>query len=60
MDKITIPCNDNNKENSKDINIKIMLIDALQQNFRNENTMRYLKDNINVSYLYILLFDLLT
>jgi hypothetical protein len=51
MDKITIPCNDNNKENSKDINIKIMLIDALQQNFRNENTMRYLKDNINVSYL---------
>lgn len=51
MDKITIPCNDNNKENSKDITIKIMLIDALQQNFRNENTMRYLKDNINVSYL---------
>ena len=55
MDKITIPCHDNtNKENAKDINIKIMLLDALQQNFRNETTMRYLKDNINVIFLHFL------
>ena len=45
LDKIALPTSEN-REQAKDNELKILLLEALQQNFKNDNLFRYLKDNI--------------
>lgn len=46
IEKISIPA-EHNREQCKDNEMKILLLSALQQNFKNDALFRYLKDNIN-------------